>query len=112
MGIKEEAHYWAEVLNNCRMGLYDEKKEGLMYEEIERFIFTIGAENMLPDFKDVEEQNRVYLFPNGEMVKVEKVTSFAVGRSGTHRLNTADGKKLIIAPGWLSIEIDAEKWSA
>lgn len=56
---------------------------------------------------DPQEKARVYTFPRGETVRLENVTHFLARESGTHRLQTADGKLHIIPVGWLHIEIDA-----
>lgn len=65
-----------------------------------------------PDFVklDAPERLRTYHFPNGT-VSFAEVTKVAVGKSGTHRLETADGKKHIVNSGWLSITLDMDEWS-
>lgn len=63
------------------------------------------------EFKTVNERQRKYLYPDGQEIVLSGVVSIAVSDSGNHRLNTADGKKHIIAPGWRHIEIDAAEWS-
>jgi hypothetical protein len=63
------------------------------------------------DFKVVRgEVSRTYQFSTG-LVRFDKVVKLCVRPSGCHRLETADGKKHIVAPHWLSIEIEAESWS-
>jgi hypothetical protein len=57
------------------------------------------------------ERSRTYTFGDGT-VTVEKVTRLCVRPSGTHRLETVDGKKVIVAASWLSISVDADEWSA
>lgn len=57
------------------------------------------------------EQWRVYEFPNGQCVKLDKVTHLGVRLSGTHRLRTADGLLHIVPPGWLHITIGADDWT-
>jgi hypothetical protein len=63
-----------------------------------------------PEFTVVAEQNRTYTFPSGK-VTLTGVQSINVSKSGTHRINTADGKKHIVPPGWIHIEFDAPKWT-
>lgn len=63
-----------------------------------------------PTFITIKEQNRVYTFPNGK-VEIKDLIGINVSKSGTHRLNTKDGKKHIIPSGWLHIEFDAEDWT-
>lgn len=58
------------------------------------------------------EKLRVYHFPNGEKLELANVTKLEVRTSGKHRIETADGRKLFVSPGWLWIEIDTEKWTA
>ena len=60
---------------------------------------------------DPPEKTRRYLYPGGNIIALENVTAVCVRPSGTHRVETADGKKQIIAPGWLAIEIDTPKWT-
>ena len=54
---------------------------------------------------DPPEPKRTYLFPGGERVTVENVCAVCVRPSGGHRLETTDGRKWIIAPGWLAVEL-------
>lgn len=61
-----------------------------------------------PEFIQVREQSRRYVFPNGEVVELWGVVGINVSKSGTHRINTKDGKKHIIPPGWLHIEMDID----
>ena len=63
------------------------------------------------EFTEVQEQVRVYHFPNGEKVTLPGVVSINVSRSGTHRLNLKDGRKVIVPSGWLAIEFDADEWT-
>lgn len=65
---------------------------------------------MKPEFTVVNEQSRTYTFPNGQ-IKLEGVVSINVSKSGTHRLNTKDGKKHIIPTGWIHIEFEAKDWT-
>jgi hypothetical protein len=53
------------------------------------------------------EKSRTYTFPGGEKITLEKVTHFLARESGTHRLQTEDGKLHIVPVGWLHVEIDA-----
>lgn len=63
-----------------------------------------------PQFTTVNEQNRTYTFPTGK-VYINGIESINVSKSGTHRINTTDGKKHIIPSGWLHIEFDAKDWT-
>lgn len=51
----------------------------------------------IPNLKELvpQEKTRTYTFPSGKVV-LENVTKFAVSDSGTHRLETQDGKKHVI----------------
>ena len=57
------------------------------------------------------EQNRTYYYADDAKITVEKVVRVCVRPSGGHRLETSDGKKFIIAAGWLAIEVGAKEWS-
>jgi hypothetical protein len=57
------------------------------------------------------EKRRVYHFANGEKVELMNVVGVCVRPSGTHRLETADGRKWIVPAGWLAIELDMEAWT-
>jgi hypothetical protein len=61
------------------------------------------------DFTDVQEQKRIYYFPQG-VIAVENIVKFAAPGT-THRLETADGKKFIVNNGWMAIELDVAEWS-
>jgi hypothetical protein len=63
-----------------------------------------------PEFIEVNEQDRTYYFPDAK-VELVGVVSINVSKSGVHRLNTKDGKKHIVAPGWYHIEFNAEEWT-
>ena len=65
---------------------------------------------MKPEFIPIKEQNRTYTFPNGT-VEIENIISINVSKSGTHRLNSKDGKKYIVPSGWICIEFNAEDWT-
>ena len=65
---------------------------------------------MKPQFIEINEQNRTYYFPKGT-VELIGVVSINISKSGTHRLNTKDGKKHIIPFGWTHIEFEATDWT-
>ncbi len=56
------------------------------------------------------ERRRTYHFPGGK-ISVENVTAICVRPSGTHRLETSDGKKYIIPAGWMAVELDMDAWT-
>lgn len=62
------------------------------------------------NFKGVDEQERTYIFPDKE-IAIANVVRVAVRPSGTHRLETAEGDKYIIQPGWRAIRLKMENWS-
>lgn len=70
-----------------------------------------GAIRLKPEFINVSEQDRTYHFANGATVKLEGVVSINVSNSGTHRINTRDGKKHIIPSGWIHVEFSADEWT-
>jgi len=53
----------------------------------------------------LKEKNRVYTFVGGR-VELENVEEIIVSSSNNHKLKTTDGKKHIIPPTWIHIEID------
>ena len=57
----------------------------------------------------LKETERIYHFPKGERVVLKEVRKIVIEPSGTHKIKTADGKRHIIKPDWLSIEIDGEE---
>ena len=56
------------------------------------------------------ERKRTYRFPCGE-VEFENVVRVEVRESGKHRIETAAGRKAFVSPGWISLEIDTDKWT-
>lgn len=56
------------------------------------------------------EQSRTYHFAS-RAITFQNVTAICVRPSGTHRLETADGKKHIVASGWLAITLDTLAWT-
>jgi hypothetical protein len=57
------------------------------------------------------ERSRTYAFPDGTQLKIENVSRIEVRESGKHRIETADGKKFFVCPGWLWMEIDVDAWT-
>ena len=57
------------------------------------------------------ERKRVYHFPGGGKLELTDVTHLLVRPSGSHRLATADGRKWIVQPGWVAIELDVDDWT-
>lgn len=60
---------------------------------------------------DPPERSRTYHFPNGDKFLLSDVVAVGVGQSGSHRLETADGKKYIVNKNWLAIELDVDFWT-
>ncbi len=65
------------------------------------------------DFKAINppERKRTYHFPNNETITFENVSAVCARPSGTHRLETTDGKKYIVRAGWLAVELDMDAWT-
>ena len=55
------------------------------------------------------ERKRMYHFPDGKTFTLTDVTHLLARPSGTHRLQTSDGRKWIVAAGWLAIELDVDE---
>lgn len=58
------------------------------------------------------ETKRTYYFKDGSKFSVAHVIRIARSPSGNHRLETSDGRKFIIPPVFVAIEIEAPSWSA
>lgn len=71
----------------------------------------IMSEPSPPQFTKVNPQSRIYTFPGNTKVLISGIDSINVSKSGTHRINTKDGKKHIVPAGWVHIEFDANEWT-
>lgn len=60
---------------------------------------------------DPPENSRAYYYGDGSSVLFKKVLRLKVSDSGTHRIETSDGMKHIVSPGWRYITIDTESWT-
>lgn len=56
------------------------------------------------------ERSRTYVFPNGKYT-INNVTAVGVRPSGTHRVEDANGRKYVIPPGWMAVELDVDDWT-
>lgn len=56
------------------------------------------------------EKTRSYHYADHTMT-IHDVVAVCVRPSGSHRLETADGKKWIVLPGWEAIELDVPEWT-
>jgi|SRR5579871_2864186 len=85
-------------------------KKGLVVLEVfpkgERTMSVINWTELNPP-----ERKRTYHFPDGECVSFENVTRIEVRESGKHRIETADGRKAFVCPGWLWMELDMDAWT-
>lgn len=55
------------------------------------------------------EESRTYWFASGHF-KIEGVRRICVRPSGSHRLETEDGRRFIVPAGWIALQIVAPKW--
>lgn len=63
------------------------------------------------NFQEVKgERSRTYVFADGELT-ITNVVRLHVRPTGTHRIETAAGEKLIVRCGWHAIKIDCDEWS-
>jgi hypothetical protein len=64
------------------------------------------------EFKEINngELSRKYIFSNGE-VEIKNAVRIAVRPSGSHRVETTNNEKYIVASNWLAIKIEADQWS-
>jgi hypothetical protein len=51
------------------------------------------------------EEARVYEYPDGRKVTVEAPASMTKTRSGEHQIVDVAGVGIVVAPGWLRIEV-------
>lgn len=69
----------------------------------------------MPDIKWNEitppERKRTYRYPGGDELTIENVSRVEVRESGKHRIETTDGKRFFVAPGWLWMELDIDSWT-
>lgn len=64
------------------------------------------------EFQEVKgERSRTYMFGDGEPLRIENVVRLCVRPSGTHRIETAAGQKIIVRCGWRAIFVDCDEWS-
>ena len=54
---------------------------------------------------------RTYHYADGSTFTVYGVSALLVRPSGTHRLETVKGEKIIVLPGFIAITIEASAWS-
>jgi hypothetical protein len=75
---------------------------------------SLFERNEMPEINwtilDPPERKRTYIFA-GETLVFKNVTKIEVRDSGKHRIETADGIKAFVAPGWLCLEVDADQWT-
>lgn len=57
------------------------------------------------------EKSRTYIYNNGFKLSIDNVVDVTVSASGNHRLETQCGKKYIVVPSWIAIELDTEQWT-
>lgn len=57
------------------------------------------------------EKSRTYHYGGGDSVTFENVVRVEIRESGKHRIETADGRKALVSPGWLWMEIDTPEWT-
>ena len=57
------------------------------------------------------ERKRVYVFSGGQRIEFENVTKIEVRESGKHRIETADGSKAFVSPGWVALLLDVDQWT-
>ena len=69
------------------------------------------AENENRTWNIVNERMRRYLYPDGQIIRFNDVVAVSVSESGTHRLELANGKKVIVAAGWRAIVFEADAWT-
>lgn len=71
---------------------------------------------MVPEMKALTngETSRTYIYVTGdkrEELTFENVVALGVSERGTHRLEFANGDKVIVPTGFKAIKVVADKWS-
>jgi hypothetical protein len=59
---------------------------------------------------ETPERSRTYHFGT-VAVSVKNVVAVCVRPSGTHRLESADGRKWLVPAGWNLLELDVDEWT-
>jgi len=59
-----------------------------------------------------KETSRTYVYADGQRIVYTNVVGFGASDSGNHYLDTEDGLRHIVAPGWRAVDIETEEWSA
>lgn len=59
---------------------------------------------------EMPERSRTYHYADHSRT-IKDVVAVCVRPSGSHRLETKDGHKWIVQPGWEAIEIDVDAWT-
>jgi hypothetical protein len=57
------------------------------------------------------ERKRTYVFPGNVKVEFDNVARIEVRDSGKHRIETADGVRAFVSPGWLYMMLDVDAWT-
>lgn len=57
------------------------------------------------------ERMRTYIYKDGFNLEIKNVISVSVRPSGSHRLETSDGEKWIVLPGFIAIKLDVDEWT-
>lgn len=57
------------------------------------------------------ELTRTYHYPDGSKFSIQGVAAICIRPSGSNRIETSDGKKFIVLPGFIAVEIDTAEWT-
>lgn len=60
---------------------------------------------------DPPEVVRVYEYATGPVLTYHNVSRFKVDDDGNHFLETTDGRRAIVAPGWRVIHLEIDGWA-
>lgn len=60
---------------------------------------------------DPIEVSRTYIYESGSQLTFMNINRIKVSSSGTHYLETLDGRKYVIAPIWAAIELVTPEWT-
>ncbi len=60
---------------------------------------------------DPPEALRAYHYSSDDVLSIPNVTRMKISESGNHYVETQDGHKFIVAPGWRYIHLVIDKWT-
>jgi len=84
-----------------------------MVNDFQQTECVVDSKDSKPTFTELKftERSRKYVYGDGTFVEFKDVVRISVRPSGTHRLETKDGRRIIVISGWKYIELDVDDWT-